>query len=467
MNRNIMKLYSIFKNCKKLKISNKKGFTLLELLIVIGIVAILSIVLVIMINPSEMFKKARDSQRMSDLATLKTAIEVYKTNSRTPALAGGTNTGCKGTTSSDTNYDTANDHIYYSYPSDIGGVDVTKITATKLDGVTFTTGGANQVTKANLGNVDNTGWLPINFSSLPGGSPISNLPIDPVNTIAVLSAPTMTDLVYRYVCSEKTLGYEINATLESTAYTITDLKMASDGGNNDSYYEVGTNLELFNMESPLVAGAYTIIGRDHLAYKTVIGEDGLEWLDRNLGATQVATGPTDADSYGHYYQWGRYADGHQIKTSSSITGPVNTDTPGSSFVKVANLNPWDWRNPKNDNLWQGVSGTNNPCPSGFRIPTRVELATLFGLIPRFSIGVCGADSSCLTAAAGSKLKLPSGGYRDYSSAGLGSVGSYGYYWSSTVNGVFAYYPYFSATNVFPANSSYRAYGWSVRCLKDY
>ena len=114
-------------NCKKLKISNKKGFTLLELLIVIGIIAILSIVLVIMINPSEMFKKARDSQRMSDLATLKTAIEVYKTNSRTPALAGGTNTGCKGTTSSDTNYDTANDHIYYSYPSDIGGVDVTKI----------------------------------------------------------------------------------------------------------------------------------------------------------------------------------------------------------------------------------------------------------------------------------------------------------------------------------------------------
>ena len=454
-----MKLVSI-------KINSRSGFTLLELLIVIGIIAILSIVLVIMINPSEMFKKARDSQRMSDLATLKTAIEVYKTNTRTPTLAGTTNEGCKGTTSSDTNYDTANDHIYYSYPSDIGTGSA--ITAMSLDGRTFTgIAGPAQVVKANLGLTDSNGWLPINFSSLPGGSPISNLPIDPVNTIADKANPTMTDLVYRYVCSEKTLGYEINATLESTAYTITDLKMASDGGNNDSYYEVGTNLELFNMESPLVAGAYTIIGRDHLAYKTVIGEDGLEWLDRNLGATQVATGPTDADSYGHYYQWGRYADGHQIKTSSSITGPVNTDTPGSSFVKVANLNPWDWRTGQNPSLWQGVSGTNNPCPSGFRIPTRVELATLFGLIPRFSTPVCGADSSCKDVAANSLLKLPSGGYRVYSSAGLSSVGSYGYYWSSTVNGVYAYLPAFYATNVVPANSDYRAYGFSVRCLKDY
>jgi len=226
------------------------GFTLLELLIVIGIIAILSIVLVIMINPSEMFKKARDSQRMSDLATLKTAIEVYKTNSRTPALAGGTNTGCKGTTSSDTAYDTANDHIYYSYPSDIGGVNQSLISVTTFDDVIFS-GAPAQVVKANLGLTDSNGWLPINFSSLPGGSPISSLPIDPVNTIADKTAPTNTDLVYRYICSEKTLSFELDTTLESTAYTETDNKMASDGGNNVNYYEVGTNLGLMNIESPL------------------------------------------------------------------------------------------------------------------------------------------------------------------------------------------------------------------------
>jgi uncharacterized protein (TIGR02145 family) len=38
--------------------------------------------------------------------------------------------------------------------------------------------------------------------------------------------------------------------------------------------------------------------------------------------------------------------------------------------------PYDWRVPQNDNLWQGVDGTNNPCPEGWRIPTQTEWATL-------------------------------------------------------------------------------------------
>jgi len=44
----------------------KKGFTLLELLIVIGILAILSTTVVLVINPAELLKKARDSQRISE-----------------------------------------------------------------------------------------------------------------------------------------------------------------------------------------------------------------------------------------------------------------------------------------------------------------------------------------------------------------------------------------------------------------
>jgi len=76
---------------------NQKGFTLLELLIVIGIIAILSVALVFVLNPSEALKKGRDSQRISDLTTLKKAIEIYKTNIQSPKLAGTDNEGCKGT----------------------------------------------------------------------------------------------------------------------------------------------------------------------------------------------------------------------------------------------------------------------------------------------------------------------------------------------------------------------------------
>ncbi|MDD3548682.1 MAG: type II secretion system protein, partial [Candidatus Pacebacteria bacterium] len=76
---------------------HKKGFTLLELLIVIGILAILSTTMVLVINPAELLRRSRDSQRISDLNTLKTAIGYYITNVSTPYLGGDdTNETCYG-----------------------------------------------------------------------------------------------------------------------------------------------------------------------------------------------------------------------------------------------------------------------------------------------------------------------------------------------------------------------------------
>ena len=46
---------------------SRKGFTLLELLIVIAIIAILSVVLVIVLNPAETLRKSRDAQRHDHL----------------------------------------------------------------------------------------------------------------------------------------------------------------------------------------------------------------------------------------------------------------------------------------------------------------------------------------------------------------------------------------------------------------
>lgn len=87
------------------------------------------------------------------------------------------------------------------------------------------------------------------------------------------------------------------------------------------------------------------------------------WLDRNLGATQVATSSTDADSYGWLYQWGRLTDGHQIRTPAPATTSTlsTTDVPlNGDFITIAEP-PNDWRDPQNDNLWQGVDGINNPA----------------------------------------------------------------------------------------------------------
>jgi len=215
---------------------NPRGFTLLELLIVISIIAILSVALVLVLNPAETLKKARDSQRIADLNTLKTALGIYVTSTTTPYLGGNaTNATCKLTPS--TSFGTAGTYkIWYSTSSSTPVTDLT------LDTGTTATNAAHALTVP--GVTDGNGWIPVNLDSLTGGSPISNLPVDPVNTITNLSSVTSSDLVYRYACSQTPLAFEIDAQLESSAYTVSDDKRATDGGDSANYYEVGTNLKI-------------------------------------------------------------------------------------------------------------------------------------------------------------------------------------------------------------------------------
>lgn len=220
------------------QISNKqksKGFTLLELLIVVSIIAILSVALVLVLDPAETLRKSRDSQRISDLSTIKTALGIYLTSTTTPYLGGNAaNTACKTTP---TAAYASGDNIFYSISS--GAATLADAT---IDGGTVSVPLHVQVATPAL--TDATGWIPVNLDSLTGGSPISNFPVDPVNTVATVSAIASTDLVYRYACSITPLAFEIDAQLESTTYTVSDNKKTSDGGNNSNYYEVGTNLKI-------------------------------------------------------------------------------------------------------------------------------------------------------------------------------------------------------------------------------
>ncbi|MFA6994017.1 MAG: type II secretion system protein, partial [Candidatus Paceibacterota bacterium] len=63
------------------------SFTLIELLIVIGILAILVAAIVITLNPAQLLQEARDSKRVQDLSSLRSAIHTAEALS--PAMSFG------------------------------------------------------------------------------------------------------------------------------------------------------------------------------------------------------------------------------------------------------------------------------------------------------------------------------------------------------------------------------------------
>jgi uncharacterized protein (TIGR02145 family) len=181
---------------------------------------------------------------------------------------------------------------------------------------------------------------------------------------------------------------------------------------------------------------------------------GRVWMDRNLGASRVATSMTDSEATGDLYQWGRAADGHEKRTSGTTKNLSPGDSPGHGLFVTAYLDPVDWRSPQNNNLWQGVNGINNPCPAGYRIPTEAE----------WNEERATWRTNTAKGAFYSVLKLPLTPQRSYD----GAVFDYnvlGEYWTSTVNGINAQLLHTNEANAYTM-SMYRIYGHCIRCIKD-
>jgi len=183
----------------------KKGFTLIELLVVIAIVAVLAVTVILTLNPAQLLRQARDSNRTQDLATMKSAISLYLADVSSPVL--GTSTNCYATASS-----TQTGATCAATRFAVAGTWIT----------------------SNALTIAGSGWIPVNFTAISAGSPISALPADPVNNATYYYA-------YRPDATNGT--FEMNADMESTKFAnggSADVE-STDGGNSATLYEVGTD----------------------------------------------------------------------------------------------------------------------------------------------------------------------------------------------------------------------------------
>ncbi|CAK7064870.1 MAG: hypothetical protein PARBA_02452 [Parabacteroides sp.] len=200
-------------------------------------------------------------------------------------------------------------------------------------------------------------------------------------------------------------------------------------------------------------------------YYTAIKKGGRWWAPVNCGATRVAQAGDGSQKTiagtGYLYQWGR-ADYINF-TSSPTDGPINNSRPNNHVFYKAPNSPNDWLSPQNNFLWNGNSkGTNDPCPSGYRVPTLSELQ---------SIGnATSYDRDLFEVNVGNNfppLLLPAAGFRwnfDGLSQGQGANGRY---WSSSVvqGNEAAYYIMFNST-ILGMPTGGRANAFSVRCIKE-
>ena len=97
------------------RVNKNKGFTLIEILVVIGIIAVLAAIVIVAINPARQFAQARNTQRESDVSTILNAVGQLMVDNKGAALSA-TNCSSIGTlpSSTATNIGTGSDLVNLS-----------------------------------------------------------------------------------------------------------------------------------------------------------------------------------------------------------------------------------------------------------------------------------------------------------------------------------------------------------------
>jgi len=203
---------------------------------------------------------------------------------------------------------------------------------------------------------------------------------------------------------------------------------------------------------------------DNNKYCEVHVADGNIWFDRNLKAKKVCEKATDSQCYGALYQWGRGTDGHELRSSSTMEGPIGVlDYNGSNknFVTMDEGTedaPNDWGDNDDDGSERKIAWLKNKhdllsiCPKGWYVPSIDELKQAF--LDDNITGLSNAMSGVLKL--GSAGKRSSLGNKEDDGTGI-------YYWSSSPFGESSDSRFIN-TGV-GTKAEDRSVGHSIRCIK--
>lgn len=251
----------------------------MELLIVIAILAVLSAAVVLVLNPAELIAQARDSERVSDMKSIQGAVNLFTIDSASVVL-GSANT------------------LYLSLP-DSSSTCASYVLPTLPVGWNY-----HCVPIADLRRIDGNGWIPVDLSSVKGGSPLPSLPIDPVNSVT-------GGKYYTYAISG--VFYEVTALMEAVKHDVS----VNDGGSLPAVFQVGSSVGI----SPST--------RDG-------GMVGYWKLDEGSGATAY-----DSSGYGNNCSWNGLGSHYSVPQVGSSSGQFNGSNDFANCGTSAVLNLTD------------------------------------------------------------------------------------------------------------------------------
>lgn len=182
------------------------------------------------------------------------------------------------------------------------------------------------------------------------------------------------------------------------------------------------------------------------------------FMCHNLGSANVSADPFNPswEIMGGYWQWGR--------KNMAAPGPTEGDPNAYS------IGGWNTTYAENGSWADGSKTVNDPCPTGYRVPTKAQWDAVFSNNTLTHVGTWDGSNTNYSVGKmiGNKLFLPAAGGRHNGEGGLFGRSLFGGYWSSTEDDSnLAWYLYFNGGYASTThNSYYRNNGLSVRCIAE-